>query len=126
MDRGGLVTLTAQQATVFYWIMTAVLAGAVFCAIRLWVGSRTDNFLRLSPQEISVPQIGFFSKTNKIVYFRDITEIRVKYLGTERLLLISTSRGKLAIGRSMLPSIKAFEELHQYVSDRVKAGQVKG
>jgi hypothetical protein len=126
-DRGlilnGIIELETGDATIFYWVLTAVcvafVAGAGFGVVRA-LGAPGE--VVLDATAITAPKRGT-GRTTSTVPFAQITDLRITDVNSQKFLTIHHTGGKLAIMRSMMPDRAAFEELVSELHARCGSAQ---
>ena len=112
------ISLTPTQATIFFWLSTALI-GFMFlcCSLILFLALTVRNKIELRVDRLIFPRGGFSKKSIEVPY----TSIKRVYLGkvdVQDYLYIEYSRGKLSIRPAMLESIFAFEQLEAAIKAR--------
>ncbi|NLD98690.1 MAG: hypothetical protein GX640_02355 [Fibrobacter sp.] len=120
----GIITLSVQNATIFYWCFSALAAGFVVCGIVLLVLSFVSkNEIVISSDCLIAPK-NSFSKKMITVNFKDINGVEIQAIQKTRILNIYHVDGRLSIADSMLPGKKHFEELVSILQSNVKSLKV--
>ena len=126
-DRGliisGVIELSANGATIFYWVLAALSFGFVviagFLAVvrltlhqRIVVGENCIAFprSRWSSEEVTVP-------------YNEIADVSASEVSGQRFLKIVYSGGKFTITASMLPRKEDFDEIYEAISRGTRASK---
>jgi hypothetical protein len=115
----GIVELSADGATIFYWCLT--VASGIFVlvgAIAICFGLATKREIIFTRDGITSPKGGVSTKIIS-VSFSEITDLNIQSVQKQRFLNIFHRGGKLTISQSMLPDKQAFDELVSLVAARV-------
>jgi hypothetical protein len=124
-DRGltieHLITLSPENATIFYWVLCVVSFGFVLLALVLSV-------LRiLNPQKLAFSADGLFAPKRPwsahagFIPYNTIVSVSTTQVGRHEFLNIIHSAGKQNISASMLDSPLAFEDVCEELERRLKA-----
>lgn len=120
-DRGlllnNIIELSANGATIFYWVMALICFLVVLMLLILAVFSSNNQVITLTEQAIIAPKSGISKKILTIPYI-DIIELKTQQVGSNRLLTITHSEGNLIIPQSMLPNKAAFKEMYELLRER--------
>ena len=123
-DRGliinGLIELSADGATSFYWVLAGLSMGFVVVAgflaiVRLTVHQR----IALSETSITIPR-SLWSSEEVEIPFGDIIELSASEVSGQRFLKIVCNGRKFILTASMLPGKEDFDDIGAAVSQGVK------
>ena len=122
-DRGlilnGIIEFSENGATIFYWCLAgAAVLFIVFGSIILVKGITSKKEVIATQEDIAAPKSGVSNKIITISY-SEIIDLDIQKVQGQRFLTIFYSEGKLSIPQSMLPNKKAFEELADFVANKV-------
>lgn len=122
-DRGvvlhGLVELSADGARIFYWTLAGLSAAFVAAALfGIVVGIYSRQLLQLSESILSVPK-NLWTRAPIVVPISDISEIRLRTISRQRMLLVRHRGGALNIMEKMLPDRASFEAVHAAIAGRI-------
>ena len=114
-DRGlilnGLIELDTGDATIFYWVLTALCAAFVAIGILSSVRAMgAPHQIVLDATTITAPK-GVMGRALATVPYARVDGVEVTEMRSQKLLTIRYPEGKLVIARGLLPSKDAFEEL---------------
>jgi len=114
-DRGlilnGIIRLSPQGATNFYWCIAGLGAAFVVVGLPLFVmGLTSKACIRLTATELSMPRSAF-SRTTRVVSLAQIQGTDVHAVNGQRFLTVLLADGEVSIAQSMLPNAAAFEEI---------------
>ncbi len=123
-DRGlvinGIIELSTQNATILYWVLTALCAAGVLLSVLLAAKRLAiKHRIALTASSIIVPKSSWSVDETDIPY-QNIREISMSEVHKQKFLHLHQQDGKYSIVASMLPSRKDFEELHNLLMERVK------
>ncbi|MGK6353688.1 hypothetical protein ACMGDH_00510 [Sphingomonas sp. DT-207] len=124
-DRGlilnGVITLSPDNATTFYWVLTGISGLFVLAAlIGLVRAFGAMQEVVLDAHAITAPKSAFGNALS-IVPLSTITDLQIMQIKSQRLLIIRHNAGKLTINRSMLPSHDDFDTLVTAIDERRRA-----
>ncbi len=126
-DRGliinGIIELSTENATIFYWVLATLSIGFVVAAgflavVRLTVHQR----IGLVETSITIPR-SRWSSDEVVVPFGEIVELSASEVSGQRFLKITYKGGKFTLTASMLPKKEDFDEICAVVGQGVKASQ---
>jgi hypothetical protein len=124
-DRGviinGIIELSADSATVFYWVLAGLSIGFVVVAgllamMRLTVHQR----IALSETSITIPRSRWSSEEVEVP-FGDIIELSASEVSGHRFLKIVYNGGKFTLAASMLSRKEDFNDICAALSQGVKS-----
>jgi hypothetical protein len=118
-DRGviinHLITLDTGQATIFYWVLSAVSVAFVVAAISGVIRSlRAPREVMVDARGVTVPVRG----GPATIAFADITDLRIQRVQSQKFLIIHHCGGKATITRSLMPSNADFDTLVEAITAR--------
>jgi hypothetical protein len=126
-DRGliinGMIELGPDGATMFYWILC--MCGVGFVAISAFLAYHRLTLhqrLTLGPAAVIFPE-SRWSADEKVIAYRDISALSTDRIHGQQFLYITHLRGTYTIMASMLPSKAAFDEVCEFLEDKVRAAQ---
>jgi hypothetical protein len=119
----GIIELSAESATVFYWVLAALSIGFVAAAgflaiVRLTVHQR----IALGETSITIPR-SRGSSEETVVPFGEIVELSTSEVSGQRFLKIVHNGGKFTLTASMMPRKEDFDEICAAVSQGVKVAR---
>ena len=119
----GIIELSADSATVFYWVLAALSIGFVVTAgflaiVRLTVRQR----IALSVTSITIPR-SRWSSEEIAVPFGEIVELSASQVTGQRFLTIVYNAGKFTLNASMLARKEDFEDIYAAVNQGVQAAR---
>jgi hypothetical protein len=122
-DRGlilnRLFEFTKENATVFYWLITACSSiFVVLCIILIITNLTSKQVLILSDTTISIPK-NIITKKHIVINFSDIKDIKLQSAHKQTFLIITHNNGKHSISKNMLSSDNIFNELTNVITSRV-------
>lgn len=116
-----IITLSPSEATVFFWVLTALSAGFVLIAFMLvWHRFTFKQRLALTASGILVPN-GRWSREERFIAFRDMLELESLSVNGQHFLHIHHAGGKHTLTASMLPSKAAFAEVCALIAAKLQA-----
>ena len=126
-DRGviinHMITLDTDQATLFYWGLFAVsVLFALGAAAGVVKGMISTQTLTMDDTTLRLPRAGLRSDMVTVAY-RDITNMTMLQIRSERFLTVEYKGGKVNISRSMLPGDAIFEKVCNALAERVHAAR---
>jgi hypothetical protein len=126
-DRGlilwRLIELDPDEATTFYWVLTAFSVGFVAVAALLayhWTAYRQR--LAFGPAALIVPAWRFSRRETEIAY-ADVHGLSTRTINGQRFLDVIHAGGKYTITASLLPSRGAFDEVCELLAERVRGSR---
>lgn len=115
----GIIELSENGATNFYWILCFLSSCFVIAAIAL-------IFHRLKfRQRIALTSTGIilpasrWSAQEKFIEYQNISNLLLTKVNHQKFLEVLHSEGKSIINASMMPSRKAFEEISNALSKKI-------
>ncbi|WP_225767136.1 hypothetical protein [Inquilinus sp. Marseille-Q2685] len=123
----GLVELSAGGARTFYWVLAGLSAAFVAAGLfSIAVGLFSQRSLQVSDSELSAPSY-LWASAPIVVSISDISEIRLRTISGQRMLLVRHRGGALNIMEKMLPDRASFEAVHAAIAERAgQAGKLGG
>jgi hypothetical protein len=123
-DRGLLISriieLAPDDATVFFWALTACSIGfVVIAAFLAYHRLTTRQRIAFGPSALTVPA-SRWSREEKELAYRDIVALFETTVSGQRFLYITHPGGKYTIDASMLPSKSAFVEMCELLAACVR------
>jgi len=119
----GIISLSAKQASMFFYAMALASLGMVGVALITIFRSRGQRRnVELRDRELVCPKSGMSSTILKIPY-ADITELDEQVIQHSRFLYVHYPEGKFSIPQNMLASKEQFQELVTELSARVASSQ---
>jgi len=126
-DRGAIIdhfiTLDTGQATLFFWGLfgasVAMTLGALLGVVK---GMTSTNTLVMDGLTIRFPKWGL-SDTLVTIPYRDITNMTMVQMRSQRWLRIEYSGKKVNLNRSMLPNNAVFDRVCAALAERVHAAR---
>ena len=126
-DRGliidHIIELDANQATMFYWGLTAIFAIGLVLGILGLISALTERqYVELTEREITIPRLLWRGKTSvpyatiKKVY----TQVYTQTATPTVYLLMEHDEGKVYLNGSYLPSKADFEAVALFVSTKTR------
>lgn len=113
------VELDASQATIFYWVLTAVSLAFVGLAVLAGVQRfSSSRFLRLGPSSLLVP-VSQWSTTLREIPYEQIVGLKIQSVNGQRFLTITHQQGKVVVIASMLPRSRDFDEIVEYIQTQL-------
>jgi hypothetical protein len=129
-DRGllinGIIELSADAATVFYWILCALGVGFVAVAVllachRLLYRQR----IAFTATSLIVPK-SRWSSEESIIEYNAVVGLAMEKVSGQQFLRIMHTKGKHTITASLLPSQADFEEVCALLAERVRIARPVG
>lgn len=115
----GIIELSENGATIFYWVFCFLSLCFVLIAIGLvFHRLKYRQCLAFTASEIIVPA-SRWSAAEKTIRYEDITSLSVSKISGQKFLYIIHSDGKYIVNASMLPSSKVFEEVIDLLSKKI-------
>jgi hypothetical protein len=119
----GIIELSADSATVFYWVLTGLSIGFVGVAgflalVRLTVHQR----IALTETSITIP-LSRWSSEEVQVQFSEIIQLSASEVSRQRFLKIVYNGGKFTLTASMLPRKEDFDAICVALSQGVKVAR---
>jgi hypothetical protein len=111
----GIITLEADAATVFYWVMSSLGAGFLLLACGMGVRRMVNpRFIELAPDSLVLPHGLFQRKTSRIAYsnIRGVTEAKIS---GERFLYLTTDDRKFTIASVLFPDGDSYEFVRDFL-----------
>lgn len=123
-DRGliinGLIELSENGATIFYWVFAFFSFCFVLGAIAITVHRlKFRQRIAFTDSEVIVPA-SHWSAAEKSIKYADISSLSVSSISGRKDLNIIHSGGKSVINASMLPSSKVFQEITDFLAAKVE------
>jgi len=124
-DRGlvinGIIPLTQNGATTFYWFLCALSIGFVAISALLTVHRLTHHQrIAFTPQSIILPSSRWSSEETTINY-DDITSLSGAKVNGQRFLYVFRNDGKqFTIAASLLPTRGSFNEVGELLHHRIR------
>lgn len=117
----GIIRLSPQGATVFWWIYTALSMGIVLFCVFLGIRRliQTQRIV-LTPNAIIVPKSRWSSDEITILYAK-ITDVWETKKYNQKFLHISYQEGKSTIVASCLPTERHYYDIRCFLVKRVEA-----
>jgi hypothetical protein len=122
-DRGliinGVIRLSPEGATIFYWVLFG-LSAAFVAAAALLVLHRLNLRQRIAftPDAVLLPKSRWSSEERRVAYSA-ITGLSRSEVYGQRFLRVSYDGGAVEIAASMLPSREVFEEVTALLRERL-------
>jgi hypothetical protein len=123
-DRGliinGVIELSADGATVFYWVLFCLSVGFVLMTAALIFHRLTyRQRIAFTQSSIIVPK-SRWSKEEHTIKYSEIKSITASKVNSQRFLNVIFAGGKFTIASSMLPSKTDFDEAYELLAKKVR------
>jgi len=116
----GIIELGVDNATVFYWVLTALSCGFVLAAVFLaYHRVAIRQRLMFGPVSMTVPA-SRWSRDVKHIAYRAIRELSATAINGQRFLYVTHSGGNYIINAGMLASKAVFEEVCEMLATKVR------
>ena len=114
----GVIPLTVQQATMFYWFGAVFFSlGALFFAHRLVKWSQVAApMLILGSDALTLPKS---DGSTDIIFYRDIHKFTITRVEKKRMAFISHTNGREMIDQHFLPDTAAFDAVTAAINQRI-------
>lgn len=121
----GIIELSVSEATTFYWVMRVLSMGFVVIACLLAVHRlRHQQRIAFTNTSLILPR-SRWSQEERSINYTDISALSVTKINGQQFLNIVHGAGKSAIGASLLPSKKIFNEVCELLEIKIQgAGRV--
>ena len=124
---GGVIGLSESGATVFYWVLTAMISlAAVASFVFLFVARTSIQLIELTDVQMLAP-VSLMHRQRLTVSYVSITDVRLVERNRYTTYLGVHFNGKvLSIPAFALPNMVAFEELHRELLARMSRSGTSG
>ena len=115
----GVLTLSENGASIFYWILTALSLGFVVLAVIFIVQNvLSPQVVQITKGFVSIP-LGFLKKKIKQIEFSDVTDFYETEVQGQRFFYLYTPQKKYYLNRVLMPSNEAYEEAKALISSAI-------
>ena len=122
---GGIIELTTDQATLFYVLLTLLMALLLSGGIWSLAQSRVSKTeIVITEEGISAPKHAF-SKKLVFIPFEGIIDTKLRKVQKQQFLRIKYQGGNLNIAHNMLPDVDAFDKVVKLVHAGMDAASEK-
>ncbi len=112
-----LIVLSAEQATIIYWVFAILSMGFVFSSTSLlYVRFFTEpGYLVISTELVRIPKI--LLKKERVIRFSEVTDIKEYSVKSSLILEIHSGAKKAGISNRMLESNDEYEKVKMKIID---------
>jgi len=117
----GLVTLSAQGAAVFFWVLSALCGLAALLALYAAVRSQTAlGFIELGGQGASLPKASLSSPL-RVIPYKSIEQVQVVNVPGQQMVIVKSSVGESRLMSKSFASQEEFAVFLGALGERVRA-----